>query len=101
MQDVVTSAPPTVLLPCPRPHVCLYSNGSEHCVYIISVCLSAKSQEGRDYMTCGELIEAINGAERHFRPYTSWFDGIDMHHRFLESFRFDDSKNFVTINWGS
>jgi hypothetical protein len=52
-------------------------------------------------MTCGELIEAINGAERHFRPYTSWFDGIDMHHRFLESFRFDDSKNFVTINWGS
>ena len=39
--------------------------------------------------------QAINGAERHFRPFTSWFDGIDMHHRCIEGFHFDDSSEWT------
>jgi hypothetical protein len=58
-------------------------------------------REGRNYMTSHELMEAVNGSERHFRPFTSWGDAIDMHHRFIEGFKFDDSKKFVTISWGS
>jgi hypothetical protein len=30
-----------------------------------------------------------------------WFDGVDVRHRFIDGFRFDGSKNFVTIHWGS
>ena len=56
-------------------------------------------QEGRSCMTNAELIEAITLAEQHFRPYTSWLDGIDTTHVYVDGFDFDSSKNFVTVRW--
>lgn len=59
------------------------------------------AREGRNFMTCGELIEAIEQSETHFRPLSYWFGGIDVHHVSISRIFLSPCKQFAEISWSS
>ncbi|MCA9598859.1 MAG: hypothetical protein KC776_36355 [Myxococcales bacterium] len=52
------------------------------------------------HFTLGDLLVAIEETERQTRHQSSWFGGIDIHHRFLEALERGDDGVWV-IHWGS
>ena len=59
------------------------------------------------YVTCFELIQNIIDFEKHDRPTTDWFGGLDCHHTFYEGFFYEGSDHMsnshpnYAIAWGS
>lgn len=50
--------------------------------------------------TVRELVKAIEATERHSRPNSEWFEGIDIHHVFFEGLG-EAEAGVWTICWGS